>query len=200
MSTTAAVASSSVTLAQLIDSPDATQARLAEHLDALDSETRVRECRALSGKQQKRLWQICAGAPAFTLEDLVPPPLGEGRTVIYAGKNSLPAFTLFEKRFMRKKGQVIGYNHQATSWITGPGYFTCETSPKDAREILFDYTRVPSETPTGWPQVKPNKAGFSRFVYNGLHDFNRRVSKDVLIGSATRLGKDIDSYYVLCRT
>jgi hypothetical protein len=198
--TTAAVASTSATLSDLIATPDITQAALAAHLDALDNETRVREVRALSGGLQKRLWQICAGAPAFTLEDLIPSSLGEGKQVIYAGKNSLFAYTLFEKRFVRVGSQVRGYNVSGAAWIAGPGYFTAVASPKDAREILFDYTNVPPSTPAGWPPVKSNLAGLSRFIYGNLHDFNRRVSRDVLIGSATRLGKDIDSYYVLART
>lgn len=201
MTATAVAGTSEVTLGALIDAPDATQAKLAAHLDALDGEARVRECRALSAKQQKRLWEKCAGAPAFTLEDLVPPSLGEGQTVIYAGKNSLPAFTHFEKRFQRRGGQVIGYNHnpQLVTAFAGPGYFTAVVSPNDAREVLFDYTKTPSETPEGWPPVKDNSGGLRKLVYGNLHDFNRRVSKDVMIGFATRLGKPMDSYFVLCR-
>jgi hypothetical protein len=197
---TAAQAVESANLSQLLDNPSVTQPQLAALLDALDAQGRVREVRSLSGKAQKRLWEVCKGAPAFTLEDLVPASLGEGKTVIYAGKNSLAAFTMFEKRFQRLNGEVIGYNHQAMSWVTGPGYFTCVMSHVDPTELLFDYTKVPATGPTGWPPVKPNSAGLSRFVYNNLHDFNRRVSKDVIIGSATRLGKDMDSYFVLART
>ncbi len=184
----------------LIDVPGCTQAQLEAHLNGLDAEARVRECRALLGKQQKKLWHICKDAPAFTLDDLVPASVGEGTTVIYAGKNSLAAFTLFEKRFQRRGAEIIGYNFQPMSWVTGPGYFTCVTSPHDAREILFDYTKTPSVGPSGWPKARTNAAGFSRLVYKDLHDFNRRVSKDVIIGSATRLGKDMDSYFILCRT
>jgi hypothetical protein len=177
-----------------------TQPQLAAHLDALDPEGRVREIRALSGALQKRLWEVCANAPAFTPDDLVPPSLGEGKTVIWAGKNSLAAFTLFEKRFARLNGKVIGYNNQTMAWITGPGFFTCKPSHQDARELLFDYTDVPSAGLPDWPQPRSNARGFSYFVYRGLHDFNRRVSQDVIIGFATRLGKPIDSYFVLART
>ncbi|HZS37047.1 MAG TPA: hypothetical protein VFF06_09475, partial [Polyangia bacterium] len=73
-----------------------------------------------------------------------------------------------------------------------------------ARELLFDYTRVPQAAPAGWPPIKPNEAGLSRFVYKNLHDFCRRVSRDVIIGSATRVDEkgveqDLDSYFVLAR-
>jgi hypothetical protein len=197
---TAAVATQSTTLSDLLAASDVTQSQLAAHLDSLDAETRAREIRALSGKAQKRLWQVCAGAPAFTLDDLVPQSTPEGQTIIYAGKNSLPAFTWFEKRFQRRAGAVIGYNNQSISWLTGPGYFTVVQSPSEPKELLFDYTTVPSgSAPSGWPEIKPNSAGFSRFIYNNLHDFCRRVSRDVIIGSATRLGKVMDSYFVLSR-
>jgi hypothetical protein len=100
---------------------------------------------------------------------------------------------------MRLKGEVIGYNFQAMSWLTGPGYFTTVQSPKNPAEILFDYTRTPAVGPEGWPPAKPNTGFFSRLVYGNMNDLNRRVSRDVLIGSAFRGGKDIDSYYVLAR-
>ena len=196
---TAAVATTEITLGGLIDS-ETQQTGLATHLDSLDAAGRVREIRALSGKQQKKLWHLCRGAPAFTLEDLVPPSLGEGKEVIYAGKNSLGAFSQFEKRFQRQASAVIGYNFQSMSWITGPGYFTCVMSKTNPNELVFDYTTVPTTTPAGWPAIKPNTSGLSRFVYKNLNDYNRRVSKDVIIGSATRAGKDIDSYYILARS
>jgi hypothetical protein len=196
---TAVATKESATLASLLGQPNVTQPELERHLNALDAQSRVAETRALTGKQQKRLWEVCENAPAFTVDDLVPPSTPEGQTVIYAGKNSLAAFSLFEKRFARVDGKVIGYNHQTMSWITGPGFFTCKPSHNDARELLFDYTDVPSDAPGEWPRPRSNGAGFSRLVYNNLHDFNRRVSRDVIIGFATRLGKPIDSYFVLAR-
>ena len=197
---TAAAVSTTITFADLLGRNDVKQADLAAHLDALDAVTRVAECRALSGALQKRLWAVCAGAPAFGLDDLVPPAAG-AEAVIYAGKNSLAMFSWFEKRFRRFGGAVVGYNHQSMSWATGPGYFTVVPAEgAHAGELLFDYTRVPAATPAGWPPVKGNEGGLSRFVYKNLHDFCRRVSRDVIIGSATRLGKDMDSYFVLART
>jgi hypothetical protein len=196
---TDAVASSNVTFADLLARPDCTQAQLAAHLDALSTEERVRQCRALGKKLQKRLWEVCAEAPAFTLEDLIPST--ETGTVRWAGKNSLGVFTHFEKRFGRHQGAVVGYNfNPGVAWFTGPGYFTTVAAPGRPKEILFDYTRVPSTAPAGWPAVKPNSGGTAKLVYGKMHDFCRRVSQTVIIGAATRLGKPIDAYFVLART
>jgi hypothetical protein len=79
-----AVANSNATFADLLMRENApTQAQLAAHLDALDVDARVEQCRALGKRQQKRLWEICAEAPAFTLEDLIPST--EKGTVRWAG-------------------------------------------------------------------------------------------------------------------
>jgi hypothetical protein len=120
--------------------------------------------------------------------------------VIFAGKNSLPMFTWFEKRFARQGGRIVGYNHQTMSWFTGPGYFTLAPSAERPKEVLFDYTTVPQTAPADWPPPRPNSAGFSKLVYNNLHDFCRRVARDVVIGEATRLGKPMNSYFLLART
>lgn len=190
------------TLADLLADENVKQPELAAHLDALDSPSRVREIRALGKKAQRRLWQACADAPAFETEELVA-GVAPGQPVIWAGKNSLPLFTIFEKRFAKVDGNVIGYNHQSISWLTGPGYFGVIPSPENPREVRVDYTREPAattNTPSGWPKIKPNKSGLSRLVYYNLYDYLRRVSRDVVIGSATRLGKSMDSYFVLAKT
>jgi hypothetical protein len=194
-----AVAHQATSLSSLLARPDCSQPQLAAYLDGLDAAGRLAECRALTGKEQKRLWEAVAGAPAFTVDDLVSPSTPEGKEVIWGGKNSLLAFRIFEKRFMRQGGKVIGYNKQSTSWLTGPGYFTCVPSPHEPREIRVDYTQVPTTTPAGWPEVKPNDRGFSNLVYKNLYDYLRRVSQTVCIGFATRLDKPMDSYFVLAR-
>ncbi len=194
-----AVASSNVTFAELLLRSDVTHAHLDEHLESLDVAERVVQCRALGKKEQRRLWDVCADAPAFTLEDLI--ASSEVGTVRWAGKNSLPLFTHFETRFARQNGVVVGYNfNPGSGWFTGPGYFTTVQAPDRPREILFDYTRVPSTAPAGWPAVKPNTSGPAKLVYGNMHDFCRRVSSTVIIGAATRLGKPIDAYFVLART
>ncbi|MDB4969859.1 MAG: uncharacterized protein JWN44_5548 [Myxococcales bacterium] len=194
-----AVANANATFADLLARPDCTQSLLQTHLDALDVEERVRQCRALGKKQQRRLWEVSAEAPAFTLEDLI--PSSATAEVRWAGKNSLPLFTHFEKRFFRQSGTVVGYNfNPGIAWFTGPGYFTTVQAPGKPKEILFDYTQVPSVAPSGWPAVKPNTGGTGKLVYGGMHDFCRRVCQTVIIGAATRLGKPIDAYFVLART
>ncbi len=80
----------------------------------------------------------------------------------------------------------------------GPGYFlTVEAS--DRPEILVDYNRVPEDQPEGWPAIRANEQGLSRFVYGFMVDTLRRVSEHVTIGSAARRGKDLGSWFVLCR-
>jgi hypothetical protein len=193
-----AVANSNATFVDLLRRAEITQAQLAAHLDALDTDERVRQCRDLGKAQQKRLWEVCADAAAFTLEDLIPSSAtGEVR---WAGKNSLALFTHFEKRFARQDGSVIGYNfNPGIAWFTGPGYFTTVQAPERPREILFDYTRTPSTGPSGWPAPKANTGGTAKLVYGNMHDFCRRVSATTIIGAATRLGKPIDAYFVLTR-
>jgi hypothetical protein len=190
------------TLDALLAAPDVDATRLATHLDALPPDERIHQCQALGKAAQRRLWDAAAAGEPLTIDFFVPAGTPAGTTVRFAGRNSLPMFTLFEKRFARAGDSIIGFNFQTMSFVTGPGYFTLrpagDTAPK---EVLFDYTAVPppESAPAGWPPVRSNAAGLSRLVYNNLHDYNRRVSRDVVIGSATRLGKPMDSYYVLVR-
>jgi hypothetical protein len=86
--------------------------------------------------------------------------------------------------------------------LTGPGYYRAVEDPGRA-EVLVDYNRVPpadaSELPEGWPRVRQNEDGLSRFVYGFMVDRLRRVSEHVTIGSAARKGRDLGSWFVLCR-
>jgi hypothetical protein len=66
-------------------------------------------------------------------------------------------------------------------------------------EVLVDYNRVPDAHPDGWPAIRTNERGLSRFVYGFMIDTLRRVSEHVTIGSAARRGRDIGSWFVLCR-
>ncbi len=172
---------------------------LAAYLDAMDPQGRIAAVRRLSRKALGELYAHCASAPPATLAEFLPENLAVGETAIFSGLNSLPLFRLFEKRFTRtQNGAVIGFNFQLMSFFTGPGYFTVVPA---GNEILFDYTQVPgaAEAPADWPKVKPNNRGLSHFVYKNMHDFCRRVSRDVIIGRATRLGKPIGQYFVLVR-
>jgi hypothetical protein len=182
------------------DPPD--RAEIAAFLDGLSTAARREAIGALSGASlQGRLYQAVAGQAAVTLADLVPPdqpPLSE---VIFHGKNSLPAFTCFQKRFCRPAGvhrrdELWGYNHGDLAWLIGPGYFVVHDDPAGA---AIDYRAVPPQGCDGWPAVRPNDRGFSRFVYKDMVDYLRRVARDVFIGAATRHGRPIGSWFVLSR-
>ncbi len=184
-----------MTLAEQVRVGSALEA-IERHLDGLDPVARIRECRALSGAELAKLFALAESAGPLRADDLV----SDGKTVRYAGKNSLPALRYFEKHFARCAGQVVGINVQTMSFATGPGYFTC-TGPVEGRsnELLFDYTQVPPSGPEGWPAPRSNSQWISRFVFHNLHDHNRRVSREVVIGSATKLGKPMNQYYILAR-
>ena len=197
------MATPDATLKELLapERPDA--AKIAAFLDGLDHGGRMTAITALQGtKEQAKLFDINAGAPAVTMAELVPvetPPL---REVIWHGKNSLPMFTHFQKRFCRPKGdrgqqELWGYNHQTMAWVTGPGYFVCHQV--GASPAAIDYRVVPPEAPPGWPDVKRNDQGLSRFVYANMVDYLRRVSKHVLIGRAFKDGKEMPNWFLLCR-
>ena len=130
---------------------------------------------------------------------------GNLETVRHFGRNTLPAFTLFEKRFCRprgadarKPGELWGFNHQTLSFATGPGYFIAREDPSRP-EVLIDYTNVPAGHPEGWPEVRRNEIGLSRFVYGHMIDTLRRVSEHVTIGSAARKGRELGSWFILAR-
>jgi hypothetical protein len=188
-------------LIELIRAEPPDRAAIATFLDGLAPAARLEAIRALSGPRlQGRLYRAVEGAPRVTMADFVPPDAPPLREVIFEGKNSLAAFTIFQKRFCRPpRGQdgLWGYNHQSLAWLTGPGYFVVRED--GSRGAAIDYRDVPPAKPPTWPEVKPNDRGFSRFVYRDMVDYMRRVSRDVFIGSAHRDGKELGNYFVLCR-
>jgi hypothetical protein len=180
-------------------------AAIAALLDGLTNETRTPVVRSLGKSDQRALYSQVEGYAPLDLVDLVPATRADLAEVRHLGRNSLPAFRIFEKRFCRLSGsspeapkELAGYNFQTLSPITGPGYFIA-ISDANTREVLVDYARLPSEQPTSWPPVRSNEGGLSRFIYGFMVDRLRRVSEHVTIGSAARNGKDLGSYFVLCR-
>jgi hypothetical protein len=178
---------------------------IARFLDGLTHAERVAAVRSLGREEQRRLYAAVAGALPLHLADLVPAAAADLAPVRHYGRNTLPAFTLFEKRFCRprgadrqKPGELWGYNHQSTAWLTGPGYFVAYEDP-GRPEVLIDYTRRPAGRAEGWPEVRANERGLSRFVYGFMVDRLRRVSEHVTIGSAARHGRELGSWFVLCR-
>jgi hypothetical protein len=174
---------------------------LGDWLDALPQAERVAAVRELSGEEQAALFEAAQGARPLTMADFVPegtPPL---REVIHEGKNSLPLFSSFQKRFCRPQppaAELWGYNEQPMKWATGPGYF--KVREIDGGQVLIDYFDVPATKPEGWPKIVPNSARLSRFVYFHTQDTMRGVSRHVSIGRAAREGKWMDNWFALCRS
>ena len=180
-------------------------AAMAELLDGLADGVRTRIVRRLGRRDQQALYSRVEGFAPLELIDLVPSDRPDLEEVRHLGRNSLPAFTIFEKRFCRLPGNVpdapealAGYNFQTMSPVTGPGYFMARDDA-NTKEVLVDYTQLPDQKPIDWPAVRSNERGLSRFVYGFMVDRLRRVSEHVTIGSASRNGRELGSYFVLSR-
>lgn len=178
---------------------------VSRFLDALSPQERIEAIRALGAREQRRLYDAADHFAEVRLVDLVSPNVPDLGVVRHYGKNSLPVFTHFEKRFSRAPGrdpndpgELMGFNFQTMSPMTGPGYYLARED-ENRREVLVDYTRLPDCHPEGWPEIKPNDRGLARFVYGFMIDTLRRVSEHVTIGSASRHGKDTGNWFVLCR-
>jgi len=178
---------------------------VAQLLDDMTHEQRVAAIRSLGRGEQSRLYAAVEGFRPLRLEHIVPPATPDLTPVRHYGRNTLPLFTHFEKRFCRPKGadpvkpgELYGFNFQSMAAITGPGYFVAREDPSRA-EVLVDYNRVPPVHPEGWPEIRPNDRGLSRFVYGYMVDTVRSVSEHVSIGSAARRGRDLGSWFILCR-
>ena len=192
-------------LESMISDPGVAPSAIADLLDGLDPDARPEIVRRLGRRDQRMLYARVEGFRPVELTDLVPPDRGELVEVRHLGRNSLPAFTIFEKRFCRlpgsaaeSPGALAGYNFQALSPVTGPGYFMAVEDPA-TREVLVDYRRLPDQKPADWPAIRSNERGLARFVYGFMVDRLRRVSEHVTIGSASRKGRELGSYFVLCR-
>ena len=189
----------------LVGEPGGSPGRLAGHLDALDHPTRVALVRRLDRSTQRALYARVAGHAPLSLVDLVPASGGPLETVRHLGLNTLPVFRVFEKRFCRPEGEdpasptaLAGWNFQAMRPVTGPGYFVA-VEDEATREVLVDYRRLPETRPSDWPEIRSNERGLSRFVYGFMVDRLRRVSEHVTVGSASRKGRDLGSWFVLTR-
>ena len=159
----------------------ASSREMADHLDGLSAEARLGEVLAITGGGVGKLYAAVADAPTVTPEEFLPP--STKGTLVYEGRNSLAAFSRFQKRFLRlESGVIVGYNHQSMSFVTGPGYFLVHApsgSGDHGKELDFDYTSKPPSEPPGWPSYKPNENGLSRFVYGHMHDYVRRVAESL---------------------
>ncbi len=180
-------------------------AALGKLFEKASPDERVRIVGAIDARGQARLWQAAEGR-RVTIEEMVPRDLGPLVPVIFHGKNSLPAFTRFQKRFCRpsegvQADELWGYNYQPARWLaplTGPGYFIACDSSDPLGGVAVDYRRIPPARPEGWPEPVDNRRRLSRFIYDGLVDYLRPVSAHLLVGRATRGDKPLANYFLLC--
>jgi len=178
---------------------------VARALDSMRHEERVTAIRAVDRGAQRRLYEAVNGFRALRMIDMVAATVPAMTTVRHYGKNTLPAFSHFEKRFCRPgdadpqaPDRLWGYNSSPVGGLVGPGYFVLR--PDAARgELLVDYNLLPSGKPAEWPEIRSNERGLSRFVYGFMIDTLRGVSQHVTIGSAARNGRDLGSWFLLCR-
>lgn len=180
--------------------------RVAAILDGYPLAERIAALRSLGGVRcQRRIWEAAATNPPVTTDDLVPKSRPPMKPVVFHGKNSLPAFSDFRKICCRPPsgtpGDVLwGYNDTSIRPAIGPGYYVVHDTPgSQLGASAFDYTRLPTGHPEGWPEIRSNAVGLSRFIYNKTIDYMRRVADGVFIGSATRSGKEMGSYFLLVR-
>lgn len=161
-------------------------------LDAHTTDEAVNWMRGLGKRELVALWDNSAGndAPIEALHG------NEGEIVIHEGQNSLPLFNAFQKRVVLRNGKVQGYNHQAMSWITGPGHFLVQT---DGTTSWFDYTAVATDAPAEFPPIKGNDGFPDKLVYGGMIDKLRRVGTRALIGAALRADTLTGDYFMLIR-
>lgn len=196
-------------LDQLLSDTATTPQQLAEFLDGLDHNGRMEAMNSTSKAQQKRIWEIAEGAPPIEMAHFVPASVADGVEVIHHGRNTLPVFRSFQKRFARPNGgdgeALHGYNEGLTRPVIGPGYFVAHpTAGNEAWEkrgaVVVDYFMVPEgPVPEGWPAIKPNSSGLQILVYNKTRDFMRKVSEHVSIGMAFKVETSLNNWFTLVR-
>ncbi len=178
---------------------------VARVLDSMSHPERVQAIRAVGRNEQRRLYEAVERFRALAMTDMVAAATPAMTTVRHYGKNTLPAFSHFEKRLCRPQDadpqqpdRLWGYNFSPMGWLVGPGCFVLR--PDVARgELLVDYNLLPTAHPADWPEIRPNERGVSRFVYGFMIDTLRGVSQHVTVGSAARNGRDLGSWFLLCR-
>ena len=200
------MAESGLTLASLTRDPSVTSRGVASLLNRLSLAEAITAVRSLSGRRvQAVLWRLAAENPAVSVADLVPrdhPPM---RPVVFHGKNSLPAFTHFEKICCRPPSSthanvLWGYNETPIRRLIGPGYYVVQDMADNPfGGAAFDYRSLPATRPPGWPPIRANSVGLSRFIYNDTVDYVRRLGDDVFIGSATRKQRELGNFFILVR-
>jgi hypothetical protein len=196
------------TLKELVSRPSPDAGEIAALLDRLPLADRIAAIRDLGGTRlQGALWSAVSASPRVSTDQMVPPDYPALRPVIFHGKNSLPAFTNFEKICFRPEESrsgdahvAWGYNQTSILGIIGPGYYVLhDTPPGTLGGAAFDYTQIPAHGLPSWPPVRTNNSGISRLVYANMIDYMRRVASDVFIGSAVARDREMGSYFILVR-
>ncbi len=175
---------------------------IGTYLDSLPSDARIRELQTIPGRLQARLWELAEGQRALTIDHFVPANVPHRTWIRHYGRNSLPMFSDFEKRFARPKKdarELWGYNHGPTMGLVGPGYFIVRKGAGNEGELDIDYYRTPAEQIEGGPKIRSNTFGLSFFVYGKMVDVMRGVSQHVTVGRAYKFGKETGNYFLLCR-
>jgi len=177
-----------------IDKPTEVQdiSALATALDAATHDERVAWCRSLNGKQIYKLYDLAKEGGPLKTDDLVGK---DGEVIIHKGKNGVPVFTYFEKRFVRLGDEVAGYNdgHETAPigapiyrMITGPGHYICYDSPDVPGEVWVDYRTIPQKQCPEFPPLIDNDSGLRALIFGNMVDIIRRVSEHVVVGDATK--------------
>jgi hypothetical protein len=177
--------------------------RLAEVLDGLGHEGRVHTIRTWHKDRQKAIFEAAKGFRPLDLDFLVPSSVGPLVEVVHVGQNTLPMFSRFAKHFCKTAEgatELAGYNHQSMEALTGPGYFVATKGEGEHEgELVFDYTKVPSQKPDAWPEIRRNEGGLAGIVNGGMVDYLRGISTHVSIGVAFKDGKHRGQWFSLVR-
>ncbi len=176
---------------------DASARDIAEFLDGLPPQTRVRTCLSIPGHLLAPLYARVRGHGLLEISVFASPPR---QTIVYELKNSLRLFNTAQKRFYQPtRGDVIGFNYTGSlAPLTGPGYFYALNG--DDGELVFDYTRLPDFRPPGWPEIRPNTGIVAGATYGNTIDYVRMVSRHTVVGAAFRGGKPRNAYFLLTRS
>lgn len=180
--------------------------RLEQLLDDASANERESALDHFGSSVQQRVFEQAEGR-SVELDQIVPPDADPLEPVVHQGRNTLPAFQSFQKRFCRPPADYVdehgervwGYNDQTFMVATGPGYFV-GYEDESTGEFLIDYRELPEESPEPWPEIVSNSNRLGRFVYAGTVDRLRRLASRVVVGRAY-VGEDdpMNAWFVLVR-
>lgn len=160
---------------------------IAEALDASSHAERMAWAFALDRDEQLALYALAVARP-IRVDEMVH---DDGRVWIHPGRNGLPRFNRFEKRFARLGSQVVGYNHNdeiggpfnfLMRRLVGPGHYVAYDGPDGG--VWVDYRELPTQQHPAFPPLIDNEHGVRGLVFGNMVDVVRRVSNQVFVGNA----------------